>query len=181
MAFIVSLIEAAITDALEAAFFDVDGDANSSSITLGRLMDDPEQVDNPIEVFENDPDNPEDWLHKQATELPGQKPQGGTLALFELSGAETWVRRFTVRLNVFLTREGLNRADAKEIINDVHGRAIHALRESDLFAGLADEYDERIWQHRHCVAKSEMVLTGGPPTSWIGRGKLWLQFWTMLE
>lgn len=180
MAFIVSLIEDAIKETLVAAF-DVEDDSNSTSVTLGRLMDDPEGVDNPIEVFENDPDNPEDWLHQQATELPGHRPQGLPPALFEIGGAETWVRRFTVRLNVFLTREGYEREPAKEIINDVQGRAIHALRDSGLFAGLVDQYGERIWQHRHCVVKSEMVLTGGPPTSWIGRGKLWVQFWTTLE
>jgi hypothetical protein len=181
MAFIVSLIEDAIVETLETAFSDTGDQAGSGSVTIGRLMDDPEGVENPIEVLENDPDQPNEWLHEQATALPGHRLPGMPPAVFEIGGAETWARRFTVKLNVFLTREGLARGAAKEVINTVHGRAIHALRNSSLFPGMADEYGERVWQAEHCVVKSEMVLTGGPPTSWIGRGKLWVQFWTSLE
>ena len=177
MAFIISLIENTIQEVLEremAQYVDYGG---SESVTLGRLMDDPEGVDNPIEIYENDPDDPDGWVHQQCTAVPGTP---GLFPTFEIGGGESWVRRFTVKFNVFLTREGLERDAAKEVINLVHGRIMHALRDATELQGLQDDYGETVWQSRHCVAKSEVTLGGGPPTSWIGRGKLWVQVFTSM-
>lgn len=180
MAFIVSLIQEALkSDLLDALDSQVDG-AGTGSVTLGRLMDDPEGTENPIEILENDPENPGDWLHQQATTLPGHRDQYAPIGLWELGGSETWVRRFVVKFNVFLTREGYERDDAIDIINTVHGRIMHAVRNSARLPALQDEYGENVWMVRHSVAKSEVILSGGPPTSWIGRGKLWVQIWTQL-
>jgi len=181
MAFIVSLIQSAIVEDLEAAFVGTTSPATVGQIVLGRLMADPEGEENPIEVHENDPDNPEEWTHQQCTSLPGWAPAGSPTSTHDIGGGETWVRRFTVKLNIFLTREGLERNEAIEVMNTVHGIAMHALRNSTRIPGLTDEYGETVWMVRHCIAKSEMSLGGGPPTSWIGRGKLWVQVWSSLE
>ncbi|NIV33086.1 MAG: hypothetical protein GWN58_27655 [Anaerolineae bacterium] len=179
MAFIVSLIADAIKADLEAAF-SADDLAGSDLVRLGRLMDDPEGYENPICVHENDPDNPDAWLHEQV-----QSPSSQNRALnpfqspwFEVGGSEVWVRRFTIELHIYLTREGLEREEAKAVIDTVHGRAIHALRNSARIPGLIDEYGEQVWMSRCGVAKSRMILAGGPPTNWIGRGKIWFQAFT---
>lgn len=182
MAFIISLIADAIREDLTEAF-DTEGLAKSELIRLGRLMDDPEGYENPICVHENDPDDLTGWLHEQV-----QSPSSQTRNLnpfqspwFEIGGGEVWARRFTIELNVFLTREGLERDEAKAVIDTVHGRALHALRNSQRIPGLEDEYGEHVWMSRCGVAKSRMVLSGGPPTNWIGRGKLWFQVFTQLQ
>jgi len=178
VAFIVSLIAEAIQGILEDAFEGIDDYSGSDLVRLGRLMDDPEGYENPICVHENDPDDPGEWLHQQATQLPGHRTQWMPMGAFEIGGAEVWVRRFTVELNVYLTREGLEREAAKLVMDTVHGRAHHALHDENRLAGLRDEYGEVVWLSRNCVVKSRMVLSGGPPASWIGRGKLWIQVWT---
>ena len=181
MAFIVSLIQDAIKADLVEAFAATTSPSTSEQIVLGRLMDDPEGEENPLEIHENDPDKLGDWCHIQCTSLPGETPGGMPVGAFEIGGGETWARRFTIKLQIFLTREGLDREEAIAVINDVHGVAMHAIRNSTRLPGLTDQYGETVWMVRHSVAKSEMSLGGGPPTSWIGRGKLWVQIWTALN
>lgn len=181
MAYIVSLIADAIVQDLTEAF-DTEDLAASGLVRLGRLMDDPEGYDNPICVHENDPDDPNGWLHEQ---IRHPYSEGRNLSVFqpgyfEIGGSEVWVRRFTIELNVFLTREGLERDAAKAVIDTVHGRAIHTLRNSTRIIGLEDEYGEHVWMARCGVAKTRMLLSGGPPTNWIGRGKIWFQAFTQM-
>ena len=178
MAFIVSLIAAAIQETLEEAFAGIDDYSGSDLVRLGRLMDDPEGYENPICVHENDPEDPNEWLHQQATEMPGYRSQWMPYGTREIGGGEVWVRRFTVELNIYLTREGLEREAAKGVMDTVHGRAHHALKDSKKLQGIIDDYGEIVWLSAGCVVRSRMVLSGGPPSSWIGRGKLWLQVWT---
>jgi hypothetical protein len=178
MAFIVSMI----TEAIVADLTDVlstDDDSGSNLVRIGRLQDDPQAYDNPILVHENDPfDLGESWGHQQY-----QNP-GLTRSLWmgsvEIGGSELYLRRFTIELRLYLTARGLTRDQAKNIIDLVHGRCIHALRDSVRIPNLVDEFGEVALMCKNGVVKSRMRLNGGPPDDWIGDGRIWFQVITQL-
>jgi hypothetical protein len=182
VAFIVSLISDAMVEDLTEALANTGDDAHSELIRIGRLQDDPEEYDNPILVHENDPNDPDGWCHEQLKQPPLQGPYASNAfrGYFELGGSEMYVRRFTVELKVYLTREGMERKDAKRVMDLVHGRAVHALRNSVRIPGLKDEFGEFALLCKNGVAKSRMMLNGGPPDSWIGEGRIWFEVYTQL-
>lgn len=181
MAFIVSLITDAIVADLTDALSMEDA-SGSNLVRLGRLQDSPEEYKNPILVHENDPTDPGKWTHGRIKHAPiiGFPYDLITPGYFEQQGTEAYYRRFTIELVLFLTNQGLERDPAKKIIDLVHGRCIHGLRGSSRLPGLKDEFGELVMDCTHGVAKSEMTLSGGPPDSWIGNGKIWFEVWTML-
>jgi hypothetical protein len=188
LAFIVSLISDAIVDDLTDALDEVQADPiyqwdYSNLVRIGRLQDDPEDYVNPILVHENDPEDPEGWPHEQyrapAATGPWQMPRY-LLGEIENGGSELYYRRFSVELMLFLTRTGLDRDDAKQVIDLIHGKCIYGLRNSTRLGGLQDEYGEIVINHKNGVTKSYMRLNGGPPNQWIGQGKIWVQLLTQL-
>ena len=178
MAFIVSLISSAIVEDLTDTLT-TDDEAGSNLIRLGKLQDDPQNFDKPILVHENDPfDLGEGWCHQQY-----QNPaltRSLWMGSIEIGGSELYLRRFTIELKLYLTGQGLTREEAKDIIDQVHGRCIHALRDSTRIPGLVDEFSEVALMCKNGVARSRMRLNGGPPDDWIGDGRIWFQVITQL-
>ena len=181
MAFIVSLITDAIVQDLAEALAKPDA-SGSNLVRLGRLQDSPEEYQNPILVHENDPTDPGKWAHSRVKHAPiiGFPYDLLTPGYFEIGGSEMYYRRFTIELMLFLTQAGYDRNTAKKVIDLVHGRCIHALRNSKRIPGLHDEFGEHAVACKNGVGSSEMVMSGGPPDSWIGRGKIWFEVQTQL-
>jgi hypothetical protein len=182
VAFIVTLLTDAIIADLTDALNQPDN-SGSTLVRLGPLQEDPENYKNPILVYENDPLQPDSWPHEQYREPLPNSPFTTRLfpGNFEIGGTELYYRRFLIELNLYLTRKGLNRSEAKATIDLVHGRCVNALRMSTRIPGLADEFKERVaMPPRNGVVKSRMLLKGGPPTDWIGDGKIWFQVLTSL-
>jgi len=184
MAFIITMITNAIISDLETALDpDVIADAGESNLVrIGSLQDDPQKYTNPVLVYENDPDDPNGWLHSQynsSTQQSGGRDLIGQ-GQIELGGTELFYRRFTVHISSFLTRSGLKRAQAKVVFDLLHGRCFHALRNSTSIMGLSDEFGESVLMCKNGLVKSRVMISGGPPSQWIGRIKLWLQVLTQL-
>ena len=167
MAFIVSnIIDAMILDITDALMGAAIGLA--SVVRRGPLQEDPEDNVTSALVYENDPSDPDGWCHEMIYEY------------MELGGSSLYRRRFTVELRIFLTQEGYERADAKDAIDLIHGRAIEALRTSTRILACTDEFGEVVMYCKNGLDKSRMLLRGGPPDSWIGEGKLWFTVYTQL-
>lgn len=166
MAFIVSLILDEmildLTDALET-----EGVGRAGLVRRGPLQESPVDLVTSCLVYENDPSTPNEWMHEQ-------------INYFEIGGSGLYKRRFTAELKIYLVNQGMERASAKETIDLVHGRAIHALRDSTRIPGLVDEFGETVLLCKNGVDKSRMVLSGGPDSSWIGEGKIWFTVYTEL-
>ena len=167
MAFIVSLIVDQMIDDLTDAL-KVQGVGKATIVRDGPLQEDPQKAGTSCMIYENDPSDLDGWLHEQ---IPDE---------FELSGSGMYKRRFTVQISVFLTKAGLSRSSAKEVLETVHGRCIHALRNSTRIRGQRDEYGEIVLLCKNGVEKSRCTLRGGPPSSWIGDIKVWFSVTTQL-
>ena len=168
MAFIVSLITDKMIEDLEDAL-KMQGVAKAQVVRDGPLQEDPQKNVTSCVILENDPEDLNGWVHEQ---VPYE---------FELSGSGMYKRRFTVRISAYLTRQGLDRAEAKEMFEDLHGRCIHALRGSTRVPGVVDEYGEVALMCVNGVEKSRCIVRGGPPTSWIGDIKVWFTVLTQLS
>lgn len=150
-------------------------------VQIGRLQDNPDDLRLSASIIENDFDDPGGWLHERLQQTPIQGPQGPNLlrGYFELSGGDIWIRRFTVKLDVYLTRTNLSREEAGRIINLALGIVEHRMRNTHSLYGISDEFGEQVSSiTKFGVAKSEMVVSGGPPSDWIGRGKVWFEVYT---
>jgi hypothetical protein len=176
VAFIVSLV----TDALAldiAEALDTDDLVKAGVVRLGPLQENPVGNVTSVLIYENDPADLEGWAHTQKAEsMSGFNTQ----QYFEIGGSELIERKFTIEMKVYLNRLNQGRAGAKALIDLVHGRVINAIRKSVRIPGLKDEFNETVITCRNGVRKSYMVLRGGPPSNWIGEGKLWLATTTHL-
>jgi hypothetical protein len=166
MAFIVSMIIDAMKEDLEEALALGGGNEEARVVRRGPLQDDPEANITSCLIYENDPADPDGWLHEQAND-------------FQIDGTVTYRRRFTVELKIFLTQQKQSRKDATETMDLVHGRTIYALRHSNRIKGLQDEFGEHVYLAVNGVDKSRMTLRGGEDR-WIGEGKLWFTAYTEL-
>jgi len=167
MAFIVSLIIDKMIDDLTDAL-KVQGTGSAAVVRDGPLQEDPQKNVTSCLIYENDPANLDGWLHEQ---IPDE---------FELSGSGMYKRRFTIVIEVYLTKAGLSRSSAKELLETIHGRCIQALRNSTRIPGQRDEYGEIVLLCKNGVEKSRCTLRGGPQTSWIGDIKVWFTVTTQL-
>lgn len=92
----------------------------------------------------------------------------------EIGGSETWVRRGVVRLEAFFVTQGYSEEDAFRIGYAVLGRATSAIATTPI-AGLRDDFGEQaLTLHPYATTYHE---SGGPPSSYIFRGKIkWICF-----
>ena len=93
------------------------------------------------------------------------------IAAREIGGGQTWWRRGVVRIECFFIRERLTEDEAHVAGYEVLGRVQSAIENIDL-TGLVDDYGERA-QQIFCFGNTYFE-SGGPPKSFIFRGKvLW--------
>jgi hypothetical protein len=144
-----------------------DGDTSMAGVVkMGPLQGepDPDVARISVEVHHNDPEN-----------IDGQWRD--VVAIVEIGGTITWVRRFTVKIRCLLetTREG--QEDAMAIAAIVRDRAELALLK-DLFTGIAtdDEYVSR--GPMATSLKSDMLQGGGPPDSYDFHIKIYFDVYT---
>ena len=176
MAFIVSLVSDALSLDIGDAL-DTDDIVAAGVVRLGPLQDNPVSNITSVLIYENDPADLEGWAHTQKAESMNGQPNQ---MFFEVGGSELVERKFTIEMKVYLNRLNQTRTAAKALIDLIHGRTINAIRKSVRVPGLRDEFGEIVLTCRNGVRKSYMVLRGGPPSNWIGEGKLWLAITTHL-
>jgi hypothetical protein len=139
-------------------------------IRQGQLQDDP--VKHRISLVVN-PHNPDDLSSRPwHSDRPGDNEDGrGHEPLYEIGGGETWERQFCIDINVYLIKTQETRADARQIGLWVFGRAQQAIRENKAL-GFTDDFGETALYM--LVSNVSPYESGGPPTSLIWRGKLFV-------
>lgn len=185
MAQIVSLLadvmETLLTTACQT---DVSDDSKALLVRVGRLQEDPTKNVVSVLIHPNDPDNPDDWRHEVMKMDPFavQNPYGeaipvSNVGMYEVGGGAHWWRRFTVDLKMFFGVKTLAREEARELAQNVLGRAEEALKEGMSTLGTQqDGWGESCVQVY--VTSSRCVERGGPTKDWIWDGKIWVQFHT---
>lgn len=91
----------------------------------------------------------------------------------EIGGTQLWMRRGVVRLECFFIAEGYDEDTAHGIAYDCLGRVLELVGLAPVH-GLTDEYGEKVIMI-HCYANT-FFESGGPPASYIFRGKI---FWAI--
>ena len=134
-------------------------------IKVGRLQADPERPSINLMVHIGKPRDT-----KWADEAVGGRyvrsgsgvmgyDRGETMAIGEVGGGRTWLRRFTVEGSIFFTRTKEDRATANELANTVRGLVEQALR-PEIVVGQEDDFGERAF--RLLLNASSAEERGGP-------------------
>ena len=144
--------------------------ARVSEIKAGRFQESPNNANLRLSVQGGDLDNPDymDSIYE------GERHEGDLAFRIhsrEIGGTQTWVRRGVVRLELFLITEQLNEPDSREISYTILGR-VQGNLERIVVSDLYDDFGE------HAIklfsTQSSFFQSGGPPSSYLYRGKvLW--------
>jgi hypothetical protein len=141
-----------------------------SEVKAGRFQESPNNANLRLSVQGGDLDNPnlldsifDPEVHKNmmAFAIPAR----------EYGGTQIWVRRGVVRLELFLITEQQDEFDSREIAYTILGR-VQGNIERIVVSGLYDDFGE------HAIklfsTQSSFFQSGGPPASYLYRGKvLW--------
>jgi len=142
-------------------------------VKLGLLFDNKTKKNIQIGVNAGDHDTPEEIdgivtlekLPKIGMEYPSR----------EIGGGQIWMRRGTVKIECFFIRERLTEDEAFLKAMAVMGRLTKAIDTTPIYQIPRDDFGERPISI-HCYA-STYFESGGPPSSYIFRGKaLWAAF-----
>lgn len=184
---LVDAIVVALTEALQTETDKADP-AYVPHIQGGKLQADPvragETWGHSIEVHIGDPDSLEDtWID----ELAGPDdhyikfPHAGGLPIAEISGGSGfaglfWWRRGTVDINSFFLAKGYERDVARQVHGLLRRRVEQVLGDASggKFLGLTDD-SGREQVIFFMPVKSKVMESGGPPSQFIWRGKVWWQ------
>jgi hypothetical protein len=143
-------------------------------VRQGLLQQDPTQERISILVNPNDPDDTSskpEWTDTLAT----SEVTGFDIPSYEVGGGSFWARRFTIDINVYLTQTQEDRQTARAIATTVFGLACKAL-DGIQACYIEDDFGEIAFM---CLYKAITPYEGGgPPNSFIWRGKIRAQFIT---
>lgn len=145
-----------------------------SLIKKGLLQEDKVRLNIELGVTGGDHENP-DYKDAIVTDRDLQDVgiNWGSVAR-EIGGGQLWWRRGVVKIECFFIGQKLNENDAHVAAYNVLGRLMSRIERTNL-SGIVDEFDERpirIYCHGNTFFES-----GGPPSSYIFRGKV---FWACL-
>jgi hypothetical protein len=94
----------------------------------------------------------------------------------EIGGGQTWMRRGVVRIEAFFLHKGINEVIAHDYGYDLLGRVMSNIESTPLENLNSDDYGELAVGNPYVYANT-FFETGGPPTSYIFRGKVsWVVF-----
>jgi len=140
-----------------------------NDIKFGRYQEDPNQKMYRASVMGGDLDDPA-LMDGIVTLKEGQNSRVGfTIDPREIGGTQMWYRRGTVRLELFAIVEGLEEDDARSQAYIILGR-IQSNIEKIKVSDLRDSYGEHAIKLFH--TQQSMYPSGGPPSSYLWRGKL---------
>lgn len=140
-----------------------------SEVKAGRFQQDPAISDLRASVQGGDLENP-DLMDGIVTLKEGQNSRiGFSIAPREIGGSQMWYRRGVVRLELFFIIEGLREEVARSRAYTILGRIQDEL-EGFYVADLYDDFGEHAVKLFH--TQNSMYQSGGPPTSYLWRGKL---------
>lgn len=156
-------------------------------VKRGPLQDDPEAYQINITIYSNDPDREGIWTHERITQwgegIESWDWEGVVFPGYEIAGrghsSQGWLRRFTVRLTIFLGETTLDRDERERIAELVLGAAeVALLSDTGDMATLADCYGETMFDAWNPLRRTELI---GGGESGIFHGKMWLEYRTQKE
>lgn len=145
-----------------------------SLIRPGLLQANPVKERISLLIYPGDIDDLESkpvWSDTPATK--GSMP-GWEMDAYEIGGGEFWFRRFTIDVNVYLTQTKEDRSNARALGLFVNAKAHQILHEQSLV--VQDGFGET--SLRCYVNRTVPVEGGGPPNSFIWRGKIFFSVLT---
>jgi hypothetical protein len=140
-----------------------------SGIKSGRYQEDPNQTMLRASVQGGDLENPNlmDAIVTDPTNTDNKL--GFRIAPREIGGSQMWYRRGVVRLEFFFIVDNLEEELARDYAYTILGRMQNNIE----LIPMADLYDDN---GEHAIklfhTQNSMYQSGGPPTSYIWRGKL---------
>lgn len=148
-------------------------DLDNYEIKIGRLQADPERPSINLMVHIGKPRDTK-WVDeaagsryvRQAGGVMGYD-RGESMAIAEVGGGRTWLRRFTVEGSIFFTRTKEDRSTANELANVVRG-LVEGYLTPEIALGLEDDFGERAF--RLMLNASSAEERGGP------KSHIW-EFW----
>ena len=93
----------------------------------------------------------------------------------EIGGGQMWMRRGVVKVDAFFLHKQINEVTAHQYGYDLLGRVMSNIESTPLENMGSDDYGELAVGNPHCYANTYFE-TGGPPNSYIFRGKV---FWVV--
>ena len=147
--------------------------ARADVVKIGLLFDNKTKSNIQIGIQAGDHDNPEELDGIVTIEkLPNI---GMKYPAREIGGGQIWMRRGVVKIECFFIRERLTEEEAFQRAYEVMGRLTQAIEETPIAEIPQDSFGERPVSI-HCYA-STYFESGGPPSSYIFRGKaLWAAY-----
>lgn len=169
------IIEAAVAD-LEAAFTGAPEEETPGLIRGGLLQENPVKHRIVLLVHSGDPAE-ENWKDAIVnSRRPGTANPDLEAPAYEVGGGVMWWRVFTVEILYFGVKSKEPREEARRIANAVTGRVEQAIRRSQRIPPLKDDFDEQCVLVQ--ITNSNIEEGGGPPASFIWRGRLHFQVLT---
>lgn len=167
-----SLTEKLITDIEEA------DPTRADNVKLGLLQEDKLRKNIQLGINSGDHDKPEEL--EGIFTLDKLPDIGFDLPAREIGGGQIWMRRGVVNIECFFIRQKLTEEQAFEQAHEVMSRLQSAIGSTSLTGIPRDSYGERPFGTMHCYASS-FFESGGPPNSYIFRGKAYWACFTDKE
>lgn len=147
----------------------------ATEVRQGLLQSDP--VSRRISILVN-PNDPDDLSNRPmwSDGLAGiDEDRTWAVTTYEIGGGERWWRRYAIDINVYLIRTQEERPTAREIGLWVFGRVQQAIQENP---GM--DVTDTFCEHAFGVFVDRVVPVeqGGPPSSHIWRGKIYVKVLT---
>ncbi len=140
-----------------------------TAIKHGRFQEDPNTTALRASVQGGDLEEPEAMDGIVTLKEGANFRVGFTIPPREIGGTQMWYRRGTIRLELFFIIEQLEEEEARNNAYTILGR-IQSNLETIKVYDLADDFGERAVKLFH--TQNSMYQSGGPPTSYLWRGKL---------
>jgi hypothetical protein len=174
---IVDLIIEELVDAITTACIDniEDGDPTiAGRVKAGLLQESPQLPRISITVHSGDPED-STWEDGPLGQTEGPF-LSGAFEGYEVGGGYTYCRKFTIALRCFFTSDGATRDEARSWAWTVMSRIQKAVSDAGSLGGIEDDFGECVWIPG--VSNVKLTEGGGPPSQWIWRGSLHVQYLT---
>lgn len=163
---------------LQDAFANLPEEETPGLIKVGRLQEDPETLRLALTIELGDSDDPEWRDTAYFVKENSLDPISFRAFSSEVGGGELWWKRGTLRMYYFATQSKEEQDVARNIATVTFGRAKRAISLSTRInaASLTDDFGEQAI--KPLVVKEQLSEGGGPPDSYIWRGKVYWQVLT---
>lgn len=139
-----------------------------NEVKVGRYQQDPNTTQFRVSVQGGDLENP-DLLDRIVDTDELENVISMRFDPREIGGTQLWIRNGTIRIELFCIVEKMTEEESRDTAYTILGR-IQSNIENIYVADLTDDYGEKAI--RLFSTQNNFFQSGGPPSSWIWRGKV---------